>query len=383
MNPADLLQEELDAGINAATFAIGEGGADGPPGTTGATVLPLHRPRFAPYTTNEFALFPEAEFAIEGVLPAQGIACVFGPAGGGKSALTASMIHSLSTGQPWFGREVTPCIVWSAVLEGHSGQRNRMLAIEKYFGQRLPTTTKFTFNDLRLIEPEDVAQLIARINKHGGADVVFIDTLACAMAGGDENSSRDMGAVIAGAKELQRATEGLVVLVHHTGKDASRGLRGHSSLNAALDACIEVKRHDDYRSWKLVKSRDSEDGVQGAFLLEKVEVRLDSKGRPVNSIVVVPIDLPDEQERANTPAYKNQSAALASLKAHFDGQGADEDLGVVSLDRAVAVEVVKEVMEAGPRHRKLRAAEAIDGLVKAGFLVEIAGQLSLPDDADD
>lgn len=212
--------------------------------------------------------------------------------------------------------------------------------------------------------------------------MIIIDTLACAMAGGDENSSRDMGLTISGAKALQSATGGLVILVHHTGKDASRGLRGHSSLNAALDACVEVKRHDDYRSWKLVKSRDSEDGVQGAFLLEPVEVRIDSKGRPVNSIVVVPTDLPDEQERTNTPAHKNQKLALSRLQANFEVLEAYEDSDMVSVDRVVAVELVTEVMEAGPRHRKQRATEAIDGLVKAGFLIEIGGQLSLPADAD-
>lgn len=348
----------------------------------GPKAQPLHRPRFAPYTTAEFGLFPEAEFAIEGVFPAQGIVCVFGAAGAGKSALIGSMIYSLSTGQPWFAREVEPCVVWSAVLEGPTGQRNRMLAIERHFGQRLPKSTKFVFNDLRLTQPEDVAELADRIRKNGGADVIFIDTLACAMAGGDENSSRDMGLAIAGAKELQRATGGLVVLIHHTGKDASRGLRGHSSLNAALDACVEVKRHEDYRSWKLVKSRDSEDGVQGAFLLEPVEVRIDSKGRPVNSIVVVPTDLPEEPDRANTPAHKNQSLALARLQAQFEAQEAAEDSDMVCIDRALAIEVVKEAMDAGPRHRKQRATEAIDGLVKAGFLVEIGGQISLPDNAD-
>lgn len=338
----------------------------------------LHRTRFAPYTTSEFGLFPDAECAIEGLLPAQGIACIYGPSGTGKSALKASMIYSLSTGQPWCGREVEPCAVWSVVLEGSSVERDRILAIEKHFGRRLPKTAKFVFNDLRLTQPEDVAELADRIGKNGGADVIFIDTLACAMAGGDENSSRDMGLAISGAKALQRATGGLVILVHHTGKDASRGLRGHSSLNAALDTSIEVKRHEDYRSWKLVKSRDTEDGVQGAFLLEPVEVRIDSKGRPVNSIVVIPTDLPDEPERPDAPAHKNQRLALTRLQAYFEVQDAIEDPEMAGLNREEALEVVKEAMEVGPRHRKLRAAEAIDGLVKGGFLVEIDGQYSLP-----
>ena len=56
-----------------------------------------------------------------------------------------------------------------------------------------------------------------------------------------------MGQIIAAAKELQTFVGGLVVLVHHTGKDASKGLRGHSSLQAALDAAIEVRRDGDNR----------------------------------------------------------------------------------------------------------------------------------------
>ena len=379
MNPNGNLREDFELQANegsdsAVPLMVEHNDLD-----VGPTAQPLHRTRFAPYTTKDFGLFPETEWAIEEVLPAQGIACVYGPAGAGKSALLGSMTYSLGAGQSWFGREVKPRVVWSIVLEGPPGQRNRILALEKHFGQRLPESTKFVFDDLRLTQPEDVAELAERIRKNGGADVIFIDTLACAMAGGDENSSRDMGLAISGAKALQRVTGGLVVLIHHMGKDISRGLRGHSSLNAALDACIEVKRHEDYRSWKLVKSRDSEDGVQGAFLLEPVEVRIDSKGRPVNSIVVVPTDLPEEPERANVPAHKNQNLALASLKAHFEVQEAIEVPDMVGLTREEAIDVVKEAMEAGPRHRKQRAAEAIDGLVKGGFLVEIDGQLSLPE----
>lgn len=344
-----------------------------------APALPSSRSRFAPYTSDEFHLFPEAEFAIDGVLPAQGIACVYGPSQAGKSALVLSMGHSLVTGTAWFGREVKRCRAWYLAQEGASGLRNRVQAIENHFGQPLPKSAKFVFNDLRLIAPEDVSELAKRIEKHGGTDVVIIDTLACAMAGGDENSSRDMGLVVAGAKALQRSTGGLVLLVHHTGKDASRGLRGHSSLLAALDTSIEVKRHEDYRSWRLVKSRDSEDGVQGAFVLETVELGLSNKGRPISSIVVIPTDVRDEQETPKVPVHKNQIAALARLMQCFELQHAIEDEDFHGLELDEAVEMVKEVMTAGPRHAKLRAQEAIDGLVNGGFLIERGGILMPPD----
>ena len=348
-------------------------------GSAASTFPPLHRSRFAPYTSDEFHRFPPAKFAIEGVPPAQGVACIYGPSGAGKSALVTSMVHSLALGTTWFDREVVQCSVWCVVLEGSAGQRNRVEAIEKHSGQPLPRTAKFTFSDLRLTEPEDVDELIVWIKKNGGADILIIDTLACAMAGGDENSSRDMGLAIAGAKALQRETKGLVVLVHHTGKDAGRGLRGHSSLKGALDACIEVKRHEDYRSWKLVKSRDSEDGLHGGFMLDRVEIRPNRNGEPLNSIVVVPTDIPSHETRPKVPAHKNQIAALECLTAQFEDIAPLDGADQATFTRDAAIEAVKEVMGGSARHRKQRAEEAIEGLVRGGFLTETDGELSLPE----
>lgn len=59
-----------------------------------------------------------------------------------------------------------------------------------------------------------------------------------------------------------------MLLVHHTGKEAGRGMRGHSSLLAAMDCVIEVKRKGDEREWHVVKSKDGEDGASHPFKLE-------------------------------------------------------------------------------------------------------------------
>ncbi len=71
---------------------------------------------------------------------------------------------------------------------------------------------------------------------------MFIDTLNRSAPDADENSSKDMGLIIDGMKKIQSQCEGLVICVHHTGKDVSKGLRGHSSLLAALDSAIQVER---------------------------------------------------------------------------------------------------------------------------------------------
>lgn len=148
----------------------------------------------------------------------------------------------------------------------------------------MPAELRFLLEPFRLTEPQDVTDLAAICPR---GVVIFIDTLNRAAPGADENSSRDMGSIIEGAKNLQGLTGGLVVLIAHTGKDATKGLRGHSSLFAALDAAILVERSGDNRTWKVEKAKDGEDGATHGFRLEGVIVGTDEFGEEVTSAVVV------------------------------------------------------------------------------------------------
>jgi hypothetical protein len=51
-----------------------------------------------------------------------------------------------------------------------------------------------------------------------------------------------MSAFIQHVDVLRHATKAHVALVHHTGKDPTKGARGHSSLLGALDSEFEIKR---------------------------------------------------------------------------------------------------------------------------------------------
>lgn len=59
-----------------------------------------------------------------------------------------------------------------------------------------------------------------------------------------------------------------MLLVHHTGKDVAKGLRGHSSLLAAMDSAVEVTRSGDRREWKVAKAKDGVDGEVHPFRLQ-------------------------------------------------------------------------------------------------------------------
>jgi hypothetical protein len=82
------------------------------------------------------------------------------------------------------------------------------------------------------------------------------------------------------------------MVVHHTGKDAERGPRGHSSLFGAADTLIEISRPKDaaFSLARVIKQKDGPKGQEFAFHLRQVDIGIDEDGDPITSCVVVPTD---------------------------------------------------------------------------------------------
>ncbi len=126
----------------------------------------------------------------------------------------------------------------------------------------------------------DVEALIAVLPHQA---VILLDTLNRAAPTADENSSKDMGTILKSASQIAHATEGFVILVHHTGKDNTRGMRGHSSLFAAMDGAIEVARDQAGRSWSVAKTKDGADGRCVKFRLAVHQLGKDTDGEDITS----------------------------------------------------------------------------------------------------
>ena len=257
---------------------------------------------------------PQQADAIKGVIPSSGIVVIYGPSGSGKSFLALYMAYVLGHGLIFFGFKGQSKFVVYINLEG--SMRTRLDALQTDKKRDIPDNVRFVTEPFHILE--DVKALAADIPE--GA-VIFIDTLNAASPGLDENSSRDMGLILEAAKKLQQITKGLVVIVHHSGKDASKGLRGHSSLYAAMDAVIEVGRNGDSRYWRLAKSKEGRDGIRRGFRLKSVGLGYDADGEPITSCVVEEDNTPvQEEEKPLTPSLKY---ALESLEAALLEDGGD------------------------------------------------------------
>jgi hypothetical protein len=333
-------------------------------------------PRFQFLPPHEFAGSAGGGWIVKGVLPAAGLAVIFGASGSGKSFLALDMAFAIAQGQPWRGRRVTPGRVAYICAEGSEGFRKRLSAYAQHYQVDLATVPMGILPAAPdFMAAQDAADLVAAIRASGGASVVIVDTFAQVTPGANENAGEDVGKALGHCRRIHEATGALVVLVHHAGKDTSKGARGWSGLRAACDAELEVVREDAGRWVRLTKSKDGEDGLQWGFGLEVVQLGVDEDLDPITSCVVVESALPTGSKARVLGPIEGMVNAVIQEIASVKGDAIDA--------AAVLTETVKRMVEPGDGKRdtrKQRARRALEALCTgddAPFWMDSSGLITV------
>jgi len=230
---------------------------------------------------------------VEGLLIEAAMSVVYGQSNSGKTFWLLDMALHVAAGLNWNGREVTQGpVIWIA-MEGAYGIRNRVEAWKRHHGMagvEIPFAVIPVA--LNLLNPEaDISPLISTLDYvrgKFGADVkmTVVDTLSRAIAGGNENSPEDMGALVTNGTQIQQKTSSHVCWIHHSGKDDAKGARGHSLLRAATDTEIEITADGAQHMARVSKQRELDCAGEFAFTLQVVELGVNERGKPVTSCVV-------------------------------------------------------------------------------------------------
>lgn len=285
------------------------------------------------YYPGDLRHIPTATYLVKRWLFRNQLSVIYGPPGAGKTFFALDLALRIALGRQWFGHKVKQGGVIYVMLEGITGGRNRFDAWCKYHNIEDKESVPIVFVegalDLRTSSRQlltQIAQEVERASTRFGlpVQIIFVDTLARAMSGGDENSSQDMGALIAGADAVRNLTKAHVCLVHHEGKESAKGMRGHSSLLGAADTTIAIGKDPKCSVARLTKQKEDEGGKRQRFTLASVALdRHDEDGEPVTSAVVVPAGASPvfEDERLN----QRQRDALQALHELLHDQFADVD----------------------------------------------------------
>ncbi|MDB5596234.1 MAG: hypothetical protein JWM36_3195 [Hyphomicrobiales bacterium] len=283
----------------------------------------LKPPRVSRYRRLPFSRLdepgPELEYLVDDLLTANEKSVVAGASLSGKSFFAIDLGMSLATGRPFFGHKVLmPGLVIYQAGEGALGIKKRLRAYRQHFD--LDPNADIPFELLQapidLYHPEaDTTPLIEEINwiksEHSlPLRAVFIDTLATATGGADENSGKDMGTVMSNIDRIRRETGSHVCLVHHMNA-AGLKLRGHTSIFANVDQVITVTLEEENgykkRTAILSKQKDGEGGVAMRFELAQVKLGMRIDGKEITSCVCMHVGEKEAEKQA-------RESGMADLK---------------------------------------------------------------------
>lgn len=251
--------------------------------------------RFLP--SSEILDAPVAQtWLIKNVLEVGGLAMLVGESGVGKSFVVIDMAVSVALGEAWLGSTVVQGPVFLIAGEGHSGFRNRLRAIEKHRGRSIAHAPLFFSNAaISLIDPRSVIEARTAIEKlaemHGAPALIIIDTLHRNAGGADENSAKDISAVLKEIdSKLRVFGQGCAVLiVHHSGHGEKSRARGSSSLYGAMDTELMLKKDgEDTVTLSVTKQKNHEPMRDVTLKFQNVDLEeIGEDGQPIKSRVVV------------------------------------------------------------------------------------------------
>lgn len=242
-------------------------------------------------TDEDLEKLPPPSWLVDDLIPETGIGVIYGESGSYKSFLTIDLLAHIGNGKAWFGKDTKQKPVIYIALEGKGGIPKRIKSWKIH--NHSSSNIKVIHNPIDFRDNSNIEYLIEKIKDaelDGG--VICVDTLAQAGGDMDENSSKDMGKMIKTFQYIQQELGGVVLIVHHSGKDKGRGMRGHSSLYASLDFALECNALDKNKrkaSFKIAKSKDGDSSLNYNFTLNIINTGYENNGKPITSLAVSPV----------------------------------------------------------------------------------------------
>lgn len=360
--------------ITADEFDVIESDAQGTP--LARDLSPVKAKRFQVLSAFEFAKRVPQRWIIKGILPAAGLCVVYGDSGSGKTFFALDLVGAVARGVEWRGKKVRKGRIVYLCAEGAGGFRDRMEAYAAHHGLDLADFEVGVIPDSpNLLEKLDVKDLIAALAAFGPFDMLVIDTLAQSMPGGNENAGDDMGRVLAHCKAIHKATNALIMLIHHSGKDAARGARGWSGLRGAADVQIEIVRAGDDRAAVIDKQKDGGgEGDEYGFKLGTVTIGQDDEGDDITSCVLLHVESAPKSERKKEPKGDKQKIVLKTVRDLVDI--GDDRVNASTLIEAAVNQIPKDEA-AKCDNRRRDVLRAIESLIAANQIAVTDGLVEL------
>jgi hypothetical protein len=310
--------------------------------------------RFRLLTLADLEDLEPLDWMIDGAFPSGGFLGLYGPSGGLKSFVAIDIALHIATGREWHGHAVRQGPAVYVAGEGRRGIAKRVLGWRSSKGIA-PEAFRLLAYPVAMTTAElnDLIAVVSDLPER--PRLIVLDTLARTFGPGDENSQQDMSAYVRACDRLSADTGAAILIVHHTGKDETRGLRGSNALLGALDTNVLVKRMG--RNVELIneapfgKQKDADEFETVRLVAQPIS--FEHRGETEKTLVLMPDTDPvrttDDSEPVQ-PLGPLQEKLLAMIaQAARTGRG----LGFTSLvassgsDRGTVGRTLRKMVERG------------------------------------
>lgn len=236
---------------------------------------------------------------VKGLINCSSVLAFYGQANVGKSFLAIELGRCVAMGAPFAGRATERGAVLYFGLEAPQGLRRRFAVIRKHKTGGAEIPMSLFSGSINILEGEaDVALIVEEIEaaekKYGiPVKLIILDTLTKATLGAQLNDDRDMSVALKRAETIKDATGVCVGVVHHAGKDLSKGMKGSTAIRESVDTALSIEA--DKRkpgapgTGKIVvnKQRDLDYAVDIPYLLDQKDFWTDPETLEVHHSCVV------------------------------------------------------------------------------------------------
>jgi AAA domain len=285
------------------------------------------------------------EHLIDGFLGRREVSAWYGPPDSAKSIVLVHAQACVAADVAFCGRLVAqgPCLYVAA--ERGAIIRRRVLAWCKEHGlPDIPLAVVDHAIDLRTgkVDTDRIIATAAELARQCGQPVAWInfDTYNRILAGGDENSSKDAGAVLAAIDRIHRETSAHVSLVHHVPVDRTDRMRGHGLILGGVDQTNRITKDEIVRV-EVDKANDLVDKPMIGFTIKSVTIHVDTEtGAETTAPVLLPMEaVPNKSKTIVRKLSDRQRLAIECLDECLAASGTAAPAGFQLPTSAVVVPI--------------------------------------------
>lgn len=333
---------------------------------------------------------PRPEEMVEGTLTPVGVAQIVGWTYTGKTYIAVDLAMSLASDDVefWMQRQVKqhgPVAYW--LLEGEWDFGIRCLAWQRYHKTAPNHPVRAITGPGGLTKPDEYQRFLQAMRETfpDGLRMFVVDTQSLGFSEAEEQSNTEMTRVMLTCKQISRDLGCLVLLIHHesqkTGNSTSPG-RGATTVHAALDVLIHVKREDQEGpgSLQVIKYKPFKPWEHAiGYRFEALDLPPDPEGNPRRGSLVVCEGTNRDTRYPGTPQDGRRSAAddkiVEAIRTLDSG---------LSVPGAAASWSVTEIASAAQLTAKAVENSILQRLLPSERVVRIArGRYALPQEGTD